>query len=802
MKKKITMIAVLMILVSQIVLIVCHDNAFDLKKNGKALMVRSEMLMKNVMSFDENRVLQEMAPNKLNNFYFRFDDHIKDAIVGDRAISQKKLTVEAPFCFEFEGTDTLSFTSNQDNAVVKGGALKIRHKKAVLIESEPIRDINPRDIGEIYIRLKLKAGRQFSIGWYIDDSLINRLNLHTFVADDKFHTYRIDANNFFTNIWRRERLSEDIFEWKLVIFPSEVPDDFAEVDYIRLISKKHKYGEEIYGNAYEIINNEMRKVLYMSPPLDLEFSMDLPATQVFLSGGLGVLNPENPAQFSIVLKNSLYEKEIVKININEKRAWRDFKIDVSAFAGSKTRIVFKASCEKDNVVFCSNPIVYALPRERYNVIILLEDALRADHLSCYGYPRKTSAYKEKLMAESVLFQNAFSQATKTRPSCPTIMTSLYPSATGVWHFDEVLAGSYLTLAEIMRNQGFSTLSIIQNQMAGPGAGLHQGFCSLYNKNKIGERINDIYDSRLMDWIGANKDRNMFIYLHVADPHGPYNPPSPYDKWYHENSSGHTGVSRNAFLDPEWVQSPTLEGRRARYDGTIAYNDHHIGLFVQQLKGLNLFDNTHFIFISDHGEYLGEHGQWGHHPPGFRQGIHVPLIMTYPKKLPCGKKIANPVQLIDIMPTVLELAQIDTAGLLLQGDSLLSLIEGKNEDAWESRFIISEEVIEKKSKSDKSVWASVIYKNRHMINSKSFSRIGVLPSFCYSRVYDYMGDPEEKSYLNSLYFDLLFKYRMNNMMKCFQENSSEIWKTLGAGSEQVVEYNPEDIDKLRSLGYLQ
>ena len=115
-------------------------------------------------------------------------------------------------------------------------------------------------------------------------------------------------------------------------------------------------------------------------------------------------------------------------------------------------------------------------RSPFRVVILLEDAERADHLSVYGYDKPTSPFKEELLRDhGAVFLRARSQDTKTRPSVPSMMTSLLPSVTGVWGFADMLRPEFLTLAEVLRQQGFATASFTQNSNAGPAAGLHQGF---------------------------------------------------------------------------------------------------------------------------------------------------------------------------------------------------------------------------------------------------------------------------------------------------------------------------------------
>ena len=285
-----------------------------------------------------------------------------------------------------------------------------------------------------------------------------------------------------------------------------------------------------------------------------------------------------------------------------------------------------------------------------------------------------------------------------------------------------LSENYLTLAEIMRSQGYATASISQNLNAGYYNGLHQGFSRLYavERRGAGKRSTaDVYGNQLISWLDDIQGRNFFLYLHIAAPHGPYNPPPPFDAWYHEaHLSGET-LAKNQSSDPKWMEKPTQEGRRLLYDGAVRSNDHWFEKFHKMLASRDLLQNTLIIFMSDHGEHLGERDTWGHKPPGYIQGIRVPLVMVYPKKLPSGKRIKTPVQLIDIMPTILDIAGIDKDELVLQGDSLLTLIDGSRPDFWASRICFSEEVINRSYKFDDRPFGSLFVGNWHMLNSKEF-----------------------------------------------------------------------------------
>ena len=132
-----------------------------------------------------------------------------------------------------------------------------------------------------------------------------------------------------------------------------------------------------------------------------------------------------------------------------------------------------------------------------------------------------------------------------------------------------------------------------------------------------------------------------------------------------------------------------EARRALYDGEVRFNDYWFAAFLERLDGLGLTDDTLIVFMSDHGEHLGEHGRWSHNPPGFIQVLHTPLIMVSPRRIQPGLVVDEIVQNVDIMPTILDLAGVDGGALLMQGNSLLPLMTGKAPTGWRRNLAYSE-----------------------------------------------------------------------------------------------------------------
>jgi arylsulfatase len=458
----------------------------------------------------------------------------------------------------------------------------------------------------------------------------------------------------------------------------------------------------------------------------------------------------------------------------------------------------------------SSPVVYGRPAQALRVMIVLEDALRADHLSLYGYDRKTSPFKEELLqTQGAIFTRARSQDNVTRTSLPSLMTSMLPSVTGVWGFADMLRPEYLTLAEVLRQQGFATGSFVQNSNAGPAAGLQQGFDVTADTTVRGTTETVLESEQLWNWLRTHKDRNTFAYVHIVDPHGAYEPPAPYDDYYRQlKGDGQHPLKRDDSLDADYVKAPSVETRKALYDGEIRHNDEQLRKFFARLKTEGLFDDTLFVFTADHGEHFGEHGVFAHRPPGHVQVTGVPLIMFHKQKIPRQQRIDEPVQLMDVMPTVLDFAGVDASGLVMQGDSLLGLIEGRNPDYWKSRVIASEEVT-MRDRANQSrnrglrVSGSLYYGDWHFIASRIFwPRRGYLPESLRLKVFDQAKDHEELHAAVRFFPDVYLRYRYTSGLNQLQTISEDAQQRFRASNETDYEFDPDTLEHLKALGYVE
>jgi arylsulfatase len=617
---------------------------------------------------------------------------------------------------------------------------------------------------------------------------------------ETFRVYRIPTTSILNNrqhIKPGDRIRR-VYFWaaKVDERPSQV-----EVDYLRFLSKRHKYSRATVGTDYETLGLQTRPVLFTNTPVDLSYSIALPdADGLVLSVGLGILQQDHPVRFRIKLTHDGQVHWLLDRTVETGEEWFDTSCDLSSWRGKHVEINFLAHSTDNNVAFWSSPIIAQSPPHRFNVVILLEDALRADHLSCYGYQRhQTTPIKDALFADAVLFSRAVSQATKTRASAASFMTSLYPTATGVWRNEDFLNDDYLTLAELMRSQGFATASFVQNANAGPGNGLHQGFDTLNDYLSIGTRANSVYSKELFEFLEKGQRRNFMAYIHLLDPHGVYEPPAPFDAYF-RGDRGSDPVKRHRLMDPDWIKTPTATGRINRYDGEIRYNDEQFDRLLEKLKEYGLFENTLIVFLSDHGEHLGEHRLWGHHPPGYIQGLHVPLLMHYPEKLPRKQTINQTVQLLDLMPTILELAGIDTETLPLQGDSLIPLMEGRQLSYWNDRLNVSDEVVYRAQKSAKDARGSVFFRDLHLLTTVLKTK-GTPKSRKATLGLDLALDADEASPVVLNEKDALYQ-TIRPFLERHQSRNIEAAKQLTDDHAGPMTVDPSHQFQLRALGYLE
>jgi arylsulfatase A-like enzyme len=780
-------------------------DVFELAGNVEKVVDRAETLSGLAMPEYQDLTLARLSPNPLNGDFYRFDDNLESAKVTDNS-SDTSRDDGSEFAFRLEFEDSsepeLVAANGQSTVERRDGLLVVTQRgEDYLINRRPIR-VPASSMSEVIIRARADKGNRFRLLWAAEGReptiVKNRLDLDL-IADGEFHTYVVNVQNAFH---RGVGMDENISV--LGVAPSNVDGAVVEIDFVRLVSKLWKYQLEQYGTSYESVDGEMRPVLYTLTNQRVEYAVEIPKQEPRLTFGTAALLEGSPVEATVSVLRDTESTRIFSSSNAATDHWEDEELDLAPWAGETVRIVFEVQGTSKNVIFWSNPMVEAAPRRRFNVIVLLEDTLRADHLSTQGHERETSPEKTRLMNErGIVFTNAHSQATKTRPSIAALMTSLYPTATGVWNFSDMLSDRYLTLAEIMRAQGFVTASFIQNGNAGPYAGAHQGFSFLREADTIGGSTEEIFGRRILNWLDNNRDRNFFLYLHAIDPHGIYDPPSPYDRWYRE-APPDTLVGKERLrdadaIDPEWAETPNAEARRLLYDGEILHNDAVLGRFINELDKRGALDDTLLILISDHGEWMGERGFWEHHPPGNRPVIHVPLMVVYPKLFENPGRIEESVQLVDVMPTILELANVDNNDLLMHGDSLVPLMQGIDADRWKNRVTVSEEPMAM-DRNDPCACGSFFFGEWQLHGTIRGWPGRVRSEFVKSAVYRFREDGIVP--VTSFIPDLSSRILRTHALSRIQSANIALWRKITEGEAgDVYRMDPDTLEELRGLGYV-
>jgi len=313
-----------------------------------------------------------------------------------------------------------------------------------------------------------------------------------------------------------------------------------------------------------------------------------------------------------------------------------------------------------------------------NILLITIDTLRADHLSCYGYPLRTSPNIDKLAGEGVRFQNAYSPIPLTGPAHIALMTSLFPQQHGA-----TINGMHMsarprpvTLAQILHRLGYRTAAFVSAWPVKKGiTGLGRGF-NVYNQNftyhyklvNSARDGKDVTDAALR-WLkkrGSGK-HPFFLWVHYFDPHEPYDLRPEFADLPRTPGSSAIRHTSDRILTVEDAQRVTA------YDSEVAYSDHYVGQVLRQLNAMGIRERTLIVLAADHGESLGENGYWGHGDKLFQGIVHIPLVLSRPGTIPQGLVVKEDVGLLDIMPSILDYVGIP-ARLPIEGKSFKPLVE--------------------------------------------------------------------------------------------------------------------------------
>ncbi len=399
------------------------------------------------------------------------------------------------------------------------------------------------------------------------------------------------------------------------------------------------------------------------------------------------------------------------------------------------------------------------PKPKPNVVLITIDTVRADHLGCYGAKDVQTPTLDALGRDGIVFERAVSQVPLTWPSHAVILTGLYPFQNGVQDFTgQPLDARFRSVAQAFQQHGYATGAVVSAFVLDRSWGLARGFDfyddafapeTFANRDLglVDRRAGESVD-RALAWLRKNPKRPFFFWLHLYDPHSPYDPPEPFRSQY----QGHL------------------------YDGEIAYADHELGRLITWLKQNKIYDSSMILFASDHGESLGEHGEHEHGFFVYNATVQVPLIV----KPPAGSgarpgRVARPVETAAVAATLLEGAAVrDTMSGQLRQPGLLA-----------------------KAPSDSAAYSETFYP----FSSFGWSPLHALETSRYHYIeapqpelYDLAADPEEKNNLAAQQTATVAVLK-DKLQKLLADRPY----TLGGANNSGL--STDALDKLRALGYV-
>lgn len=424
---------------------------------------------------------------------------------------------------------------------------------------------------------------------------------------------------------------------------------------------------------------------------------------------------------------------------------------------------------------------FAIPKGP-NVILIVIDTLRADHLGCYGYARNTTPNIDKLANESILFKNIIAPSPWTCPSIGALFTSRYPASLGITEASINISDKFVLLSEVFKEHNYKTHGIISSVYISSKYGYAQGFDSYDEENAKGEQdiSSPSITQKAISFIEQNRSNKFFLFLHWFDPHYSYMLHEKYNYYPDYNGPIYSGMNINEL----WFKAPYMSANdithiKALYDSEITFTDEYIGTFINRLKALGLYDDTLIILTADHGEEFSERGDYyiGHTRKLFQEMIHVPLIIKLPGENK-GKIINEPIGLIDLMPIIIRYANLKIPAEY-KFDGIVININDVN--TFRNKKIISE-----------TRWnlnfQSLIWGDWKFIQ---------YPEMSIKMLFNLKDDPIELRNLAKTHVD-----KTNEMETVLKEWNQEIKLESSDNMRMKTIFSEEEKAKLKALGYLQ
>jgi len=496
---------------------------------------------------------------------------------------------------------------------------------------------------------------------------------------------------------------------------------------VRVVSGAEAFAADPSGVMTVLDGNQDRRTLFTHAPVRVAFTVRVPRGGR-LDVGLGVVQDDAPVDFRVTVtsKGQQEEASLLEETLADRAAWVQRSVDLSDYDGQTVTLALQADAEMPGTVaLWAAPILSgSADAGRPNVVFYIIDGGSAELMSVYGYNRRTTPNLERLAAEGAVFEQAYSNASWTGTSTPSFMTGLQHSVLGGYLTDtDPLPEQAVTMAEHMHRGGYQTAVFNSNPYAGRMNSLDRGVDVLWDDRW--DRMNYSASSvplhqAFWEWREAYPGQPYWVHFQPVDPHGPWRPVVPFtglfgsvdaaqrlDDW--DSRLEEAGWSRRRSVRPTVPLARLIElfetagidlmeyvsAKHALYDEGMAHNDYQIGRLVNRIKAAGEWDNTIFVLAADHAHRnAGREGLAAMAAPsGDEQAIfspwvsHIPLIVVWPGRIAAGQRFGQPVSMIDMLPTIVDLAGLPRPEIT-QGQSLAPLLLG--EEGWEPRPVIFDE----------------------------------------------------------------------------------------------------------------
>ncbi len=494
----------------------------------------------------------------------------------------------------------------------------------------------------------------------------------------------------------------------------------------------------------------------------------------------------------IAIPFGLFFEKFVKFNFFTKGIRRSGKLGVALFW-----LFFAVSVIFATVLNAANYAVStkgALPQP--NIILISIDTLRQDALGAYGGVNVNTPNLDALAGQGAVFENAYSLSPWTLPGHAAILTGFSPTHLGIRKVEDRLSKRVLTLPEILSNYGYATAAVTSYILVSPAYGFDQGFDRfIYNRDLNATQIMTIASA----YVKNSEKAPFFLFLHLYDPHWPYHPSAELAREFYPGEP--TKEMYDLFKTKnyyDWVvkaingPAELIDFSRKMYDAEVSGVDKALGALLDTVRDQGIEGRTVIIITSDHGEEFNEHGLMGHGLTLYNEALRVPLIVKFPTLIPEGSRIKMEVQAIDIFPTILAMAGIQSPLANIEGKDLTSEVylrgkEDKREFIAETamsgdvRFATIEDGF-------KYITPFELHFGKTLISHQA-------------ELYNLENDMEEQGDLSD---------RMPTMLKHMKQVLSDGLRRIekeridsGAhGTSSAKELSSEEIERLRSLGYIQ